>query len=378
MTLRQLGLTGLVLSAVLSVPSVRGQETGPVAPSDSEIRKILAQRIDADKRSVGIVVGLVSPNGRRIIVHGSLDRNDPRPLDGDTLFEIGSVTKVFTSLLLADMVRRGEVALDDPVQKYLPRGVTMPRRGGREITLRDLATHTSGLPRLPNNMSPKDAADPYADYTVDQLYRFLSSYTLPRDIGTEYEYSNVGGGLLGHVLARRARMDYESLLISRVCVPLEMEDTRITLSAELRARFAAGHDDQMKPVPHWNLPSLPGAGALRSTANDLLKFLAASLGLRQSPLAPAMRSMLDVRRPTGVEGMQIALGWHVFNRGGHEIVWHNGGTGGFRSFVGFSPASRVGVVLLSNAETAEGVDDIGLHLLDSSIPLTTPPRPAGT
>jgi CubicO group peptidase (beta-lactamase class C family) len=329
---------------------------------------VLADRIDVQDQSVGIVVGVIGPGGRRIIAYGHLEKDDPRPLNGDTIFEIGSATKVFTSLLLADMVQRGEVALDDPVAKYLPPGVKMPERNGRSITLVDLATHTSGLPRMPMNMTPKDAANPYADYSVEQLYQFLSTYQLTRDIGSQFEYSNLGGGLLGYVLARRAGLDYEALVRSRICDPLGMNNTRITLSPEMRARLAVGHNQSMEAVPNWDLPTLPGLGALRSTANDLLTFLAANLGYTKSPLAPAMASMLQVRRPTGQPELQIALGWHIYTTNGKEIVWHDGGTGGYRSFLGFDPKTRIGIVALSNAATVAGVYDIGRHLLDPSVP----------
>jgi len=319
-------------------------------------------------------VGVISPEGRRIIAQGHLDKDDARPLNGDTIFEIGSATKVFTSLLLADMVQRGEVALDDPVAKYLPPGVKMPERNGRSITLLDLATHTSGLPRLPTNMTPKDPANPYADYSVEQLYQFLSAYQLTRDIGSQYEYSNLGGGLLGHVLARRAGMDYEMLVRSRICNPLGMSATRIALTPDMKARLAAGHDSALARVENWDLPTLAGAGALRSTANDLLTFLSANLGYTKSPLGAAMAAMLKVRRPTGQPGLEVALGWHILTTNGKEIVWHNGGTGGYRSFMGFDPKARTGVVVLSNAGTAAGVDDMGRHLLDASVPLMKPPK----
>ncbi len=346
----------------------------PALPSDADIRQMLVDRIDAQHQSVGIVVGIIGPKGRRIISYGHLEKGDARPLDGDTIFEIGSATKVFTSLLLADMVQRGEVALDDPVTKYLPAGVKMPERNGRSITLVDLATHTSGLPRVPANMMPKDQANPYADYSVEQLYEFLSTYQLTRDIGSKYEYSNLGGGLLGHVLARRAGMDYEALVRSRICDPLGMKSTWITLTPEMKARLAVGHNAALETVENWDLPTLSGAGAIRSTANDLLTFLAANLGYTKSPLAPAMAAMLKVRRPTGQPRLEIALGWHVLTTNGEDIIWHNGGTGGYRSFMGFDPKTRIGVVALSNAETAVGMDDIGRHLLDPSVPLVKPPK----
>lgn len=335
-------------------------------PSDSEIRQILVERIDAQHQSVGIVVGVIGPEGRRLVSYGHLAKNDPRLLDGDTIFEIGSTTKVFTSLLLAEMVKRGQVALDDPVAKYLPPSVQMPERNGRTITLVDLATHTSGLPRLPSNMGVADRTNPYADYTVDQLYDFLSKHQLTRDIGSRYEYSNLGGGLLGHVLACRAAKDYEMLVGEKICAPLGMKITAITLTPEMNARFAVGHNAALRPVKNWDLPTLAGAGALRSSVNDMLNFLAANLGYTNSPLDQAMSAMLKTRRPTGVEGLEAALGWHILTSGGREIVWHNGGTGGYRSFIGFDLKGRIGVVALSNTFTNIGVDDIGLQILVSA------------
>lgn len=343
-------------------------------PSDADIHQMLVNRIDVEHQSVGIVVGIIDSKGRRVIAYGALEKGDPRLLNGDTIFEIGSATKVFTSLLLAEMVERGEVALEDPVAKYLPATVKMPSRNGRSITLIDLATHSSGLPRLPGNMNPKDPSNPYADYSVAQLYQFLSTYQLTRDIGSQYEYSNLGGGLLGHVLALRASTGYEALVESRISKPLGLNSTRITLTPELKARLAVGHDAAMDAVENWDLPTLAGAGALRSSTNDLLTFLAANLGYVKTPLAPAMALMLKTRRPTGTPGLEVALGWHIFSTSGKEIIWHNGGTGGYRSFIGFDPKARVGGVVLSNAATQLGVDDIGRHLLDPSVSLAPPPK----
>jgi len=343
-------------------------------PPDSVIRSILVQRIDKQHQSVGIVVGLIDLTGRRIISHGALAKNDPRPLDGNTIFEIGSVTKVFTSLVLADMVRRGEVKLDDPVAKYLPADVRVPERNGRVITLVDLATHSSGLPRIPTNLQPKSMANPYVDYTVEQLYAFLSGYTLPRDIGSEFEYSNLGVGLLGHALACRAGVDYETLVRTHVLDPLGMTSTRVTIPNDWKSRFAAGYDAELRPPASWDLPTLAGAGALRSTVNDLLTFVAANLGFTSSPLSPAMADMLRVSRPAGAPGVTIGLGWVTAAPPAQpKFISHDGGTGGFRSFVGFDPARRIGVVVLSNAATAVGVSDIGAHLLNDKVPLMPPP-----
>ena len=337
-------------------------------PGTAEIREILVKRIDQQKQAVGVVVGVVEPHGRRVVAYGNLANGDPRTVDGDTIFEIGSVTKIFTSLLLADMANRREVALDGPAAKYLPEAVTMPERSGKSITLLDLSTHTSGLPRIPGNLKPQNPANPYAGYRVDHLYLFLSSYTLPRDPGAEFEYSNLGAGLLGHVLACRAGTGYENLIRRRITEPLGMPDTGITLSPSMKQRMATGHNATLAPVANWDFPTLAGAGALRSSTNDMLTFLEAFLGYRESSLTPAMKAMLEVRRPTTIPRMEIGLAWHIFGDG----AWHNGGTGGFRSFVGCDWKARAGVVVLSNAFTLAGVDDIGLHLLNPKLPLANP------
>lgn len=384
------GLVVLVLSlagAAAWAPRAFAQAAAPApaapvqqtmqAPADARVLEILKERIDTQHQSIGIVVGLIDASGRRTVAYGGRAKGGA-PVNGDTVFEIGSITKVFTSLLLADMVARGDVALTDPVQKYLPADVKVPQRGGRQITLADLATHTSGLPRLPENLAPKNPVNPYADYTVPQLYAFLSGYTLTRDIGARYEYSNLGVGLLGQALARRAGMDYEALVRARITGPLGMKSTAITLSPDMQARAAAGHTGQLDPTPYWDLPTLAGAGALRSTANDMLTFLAAPLGYAKTPLAPALDAMLHERRPMPAAGMEIALGWHILTREGDPVIWHNGGTGGFRTFIGYVPKSGLGIVVLSNTSTAAGVDDIGMYLLGARQALAPPPPPAPT
>ncbi|MGB7761519.1 MAG: serine hydrolase [Bryobacteraceae bacterium] len=344
-------------------------------PPDAEIHRILVQRVDERHNAVGMVAAVIEPAGTRIVSYGKLAKDDARPLNGDTVFEIGSITKVFTALLLADMAQHGEVKLDDPISKYLPEGVKAPQRNGKEITLSELATHTSGLPRLPNNFSPKDAANPYAEYSAEKLYAFLSSYQLPRDPGERWEYSNLAPGLLGHLLSLRAGKDYETLVVSRIAAPLGMASTRITLTPEMKERMAAGYNAALQPTRLWDFQALAGCGALRSTANDLIAFLAANLGYKKSPLQPAMAAMLEVRLPTGQPNLQQALGWHVLQRKDRDLIWKDGGTFGFGSFIGFDIKAKVGVVVLANSFSLAtgGVDDIGLHLLDTALPLAGAP-----
>ena len=356
------------------------QTSAPVSsslPSDAEIRALLVDRIDVQHKTVGIVVGIITPQGRRIISYGKLDRDTPRPLDGDTIFEIGSVTKVFTALLLADMAKRGEVALTDPVAKYLPAGVKTPERGGRQITLVDLATQTSGLPFWPTNFPLPEETAAYSKYTVEQLYQFLSDYQLLRDIGVRWEYSNLGVGLLGLALSRRAGTDYEGLVRARITGPLGMESTAITISPRMKARLAVGYDAKLQPAPDWEAPVFAGAGSLRSSANNLLTFLGAFLGYTKSPLAPAMALMLETRRP-GDEmltylGAEQALGWWVLGRGEDQVMAHGGDTLGFSSSVAYHSKTRVGVVVLANS--ANSADDIAMHLLRPSYPLSKPQVP---
>lgn len=381
------GLTKRVLGGLAAIMLTMTAATGNAAPaaaaappSEAEIAAILKTRVETERRTIGVVVGVIDAKGRHIIVTGARGAGDTRPLDGDTEFEIGSVTKVFTSLLLADMVRRGAVALDDPAAKYLPPGVSLPRRGGRQITLIDLATHTSGLPRIPGNFTPRDPSNPYADYDDAKLYAFLPTAPLNSDIGTTYGYSNLGVGLLGQLLARRARTSYADLVQARITGPLGLKDTTITLTPAQKARLAVGHDSGLSPTPYWDLDALAGAGALHSTANDLLAFLAAELGYVDTPLKGAMADQLVPRRPAG-GNLKVALGWHISPGPGAsgdpagEIVWHNGGTGGFRSFVGFDKARGVGVVVLMNTSNDVGGDDIGMYVLTGApVSKSAPPR----
>ena len=339
--------------------SAAAQSLGTVTPdaahTDADLKAALINRVDTAKRSVGIIVGILTPEGRRYLVRGVTDKEIGAAPDADTMFEIGSITKVFTSLLLADMVERGEVKLDDPIASYLPAAVKIPSRNDRSITLVDLATHTSGLPRLPANLGA-NFSNPYAHYETAQLYEFLSSYTLPRDPGEKWEYSNLGGGLLGHILSRRAGMSYEELLRRRVLEPLGMKSTTITLSTEQRRLMASGYNFAGLPTGNWDFDVLAGGGAIRSTASDMLNFAAAELGLVEHPLKAAMERMLSVTRPSPSAALSQHLGWLVI---GGTVLFHDGGTGGYRSALAIRPSTRQAVIVLSNS--TQDVSDIAIH-----------------
>jgi len=296
-------------------------------------------------------------------------------VNGETVFEIGSITKVFTSLVLADMVVHNEVRLDTPVAALLPPTVKVPRRNGRQITLQDLSMHVSGLPGISPGYKPNGLENPFAAFDSVQLYAFLSGYSLTRDIGTQYEYSNLGAGLLGYALARRIGVSFPELLRLRVLDPLGMTSTSILLGEDQRKRLAHGYNGALLPAKNWDFDALAGAGALRSTANDLLRFLAANLEITTSALTPAMRLMQTFHHDTASPDMEVLLGWHLYRRYGVHIIWHNGVTGGYWSFLGFDPERKTGAVVLSN--TRFDNDAIGLHAIDRRWPVEklNAPRP---
>jgi len=354
----------LAAACTLGAAALAAQQPAAL-PED--VLATVRQRVDAGW-APSIVVGVVDSSGARYFAYGRTAVGGGAPADQRTVYEIGSITKVFTALVLADMAVRGEVALDDPVQRYLPDSVRVPGTDSQPITLRLLSAQRSGLPRMPANFAPRDSADPYADYDAARLYAFLNGYTLTRAPGAAYEYSNLGVGLLGFALARRAGTSYEEMVRRRILGPLGMTGTMIALTDSARARLAQGSTDT-GPAAGWNLDALAGAGALRSSAEDMTTFLAAAMGLRRTPLDAAFRLVAEPQFDAGPSGvMRIGLGWHILQAaGGVQIVWHNGGTGGYHSWAGYDPARRVGVAVLANSP--ENIDDIGLHLLDPARPL---------
>jgi CubicO group peptidase (beta-lactamase class C family) len=338
------------LGAVLSA-SVFSAGAGNLSEA---IRTFLHERIEVPGVNAGIVIGIVDEAGSSVVSCGKMDNGTDQEVNGDTVYEIGSVGKTFTVVLLQEMIERGKIKLDAPVAKYLPPLVKMPARGGKQITLRHLATHYSGLPGIPDNLDPRRADNPYAEYTVEKLYAFLRGYQLTRAPGERSEYSNLGMGLLGHAIALQAGTNYEALVMERICRPLKMDSTGIALTPELKARFVVGHNQFGESVPSWDVPTLAGAGALRSTANDLVKYVSANLGLRASRLTPLMK-----------ETHEIPLAWGVENFQGRQIVGHGGGTAGCSAFVGFDKTRRRGVVGLTNRRGFIDLQALGYFLLKS-------------
>jgi D-alanyl-D-alanine-carboxypeptidase/D-alanyl-D-alanine-endopeptidase len=325
-------------------------------------------------RAWAVVVGIVSKQGRHLFGHGRMAADSPVRPDGRTLFEIGSVTKTFTALLLADSAERGKLKLDDPVRLCLPDEVQMPKRGDKEITLEHLATHTSALPRIPLSirLTAVFVTNPYKDYDAGDLYQTLAGLSLARDPGEKYEYSNLAFGLLGHALSRQAGGSFEELAVERICKPLGLRDTRVNLNEDQRQRFALPYTASGTKASTWEFDSLAGAGALRSTTDDMLTYVEANMGLKKTELLPAMQRCHKSRQPTPNKIQSIGLGWHVEKRSlNTQLIFHGGGTGGYNCLVGFMEQDgepTFGLVVLTNAAPAASgmvANDVAVTLIDA-------------
>ncbi len=336
-------------------------------PATDPIRAALRQTVGTRDKVAGMIAVVVDEAGTRTTSYGSSGVPN-LTMDRNSVFEIMSITKVLTSLLLADMVARGEVSFDDPVAKYLPPSVKLHEKG-RPIALLDLATYTSGLPNMPGNLPPNWYASPkpMADYTEAKLYEFISSYVPKYEPGTHYEYANLGFGLLGIALARRADKSYEELLVERICTPLGLTHTRITLAGEMRRHMVQGHDLDLKPTQFWDWPAMPGAGYVRSTASNLTVFLKACMGLTQSQLSAPIGRLLETRKRTPLAGTEVGLGWFISSDGKEEIAWKSGLSAGCNTFLGFSTKRRRGALLLSNflwRPIDEGTINMGIKMIN--------------
>jgi serine-type D-Ala-D-Ala carboxypeptidase/endopeptidase len=361
---------GAAATACAQTPAPAGAATqARHFPSDEELQVMLDYLV-ADGETPGIVMGIIEADGSTRILQAGSAGPGARPLGPGTVFEIGSINKTFTGTILADMVHKGEVKLDDPVQKYLPANVRVPSRNGRQITLLDLATHRSGLPRLPDNFAPADRTNPYADYTVEQLYAFLNGYQLTRDVGAQFEYSNLGVGLLGHVLGRAAGTNIQTLIRRRILEPLGMRMTSYARDGEIGEWMAKGHDDRGNVVPYWDLTdAIAGAGGLRSSMEDMLRYLQAQLGPPDTELERAMRVAQQVHHRFD-DGQTSGLTWGIAMPEGRTLLAHSGGTAGFNTNIAFDPERRIGVVTLTNSGGFG--DDLGQDLLLRGPPLAIP------
>jgi CubicO group peptidase (beta-lactamase class C family) len=320
------------------------QERPPSKPADSVVAALAGQPVERGE-CVGVAVGIDNGSAQSFYSYGSVEQGVARVPVPATEFEIGSVTKVFTTTLLALYTRNHVVKLDDPLQKYVPPGVTAPGFSGRQITLVDLATHTSGLPRVPPIHGD--------NYSSNEMFAFLGAYRLMRAPGTQYEYSNLGVALLAEALAKATGVPWETLVKRDITSKLGMFDTQLKLNAGQRSRLAIGYNGggarAKENMPTW--PAFNGAGALFSTMNDMRRFLAWNMGEVSSDLNDLLGELHKPRFALPRPGASIALGWHVLPIGkqGSPIVWKDGATLGYRSYIGFIMDTKSGVVILANS-----------------------------
>ena len=352
----------LIVILIVFIVSFQAKSQDVLIPD--EVKTYIQSRVN-NQVNVGIVVGYIDGQNIDYYSFGNTAIKDGTPVNKNSVFEIGSISKTFTTTILALKVNSGEMSLNDPISKYLPETVKVPTKNGKEITLQHLATHTSALPRMPDNMDPKDVNNPFADYTYKQLYSFISNYELTRDIGVFSEYSNLGMGLLGHILELQSGQTFEELVIQHIANPLQMDDTRIVLTQQMQNRLAKGHAG-LSETNNWDIITLAGAGGIRSTTSDMVKYIQANLNCASGNtlLDKAMQLAHQSTFKSEEQRIEMALAWHIENG---KFLMHNGATGGYCAMSAIDKADKKGVIVLTNSN--ENVDAIAIKLMVPTYPL---------
>jgi CubicO group peptidase (beta-lactamase class C family) len=363
--------------ATLTITPIYGSESPQPFKLTDEIKNRINAIVDTNKTNAAIVIGIIDPNGTQFYSIGKLSEANNSNVNENTIFAIGSITKVFTTTLLADAVQEGLIKLDDPVDKYLPSNVTAPQYNGHKITIEDLATHRSGLPEVPPNYCPafaeanlqtpdekvqwtRDLTDCSKNYTFDQFYQGLSNTTISREPGSKYEYSNFGVSLLGNILTLKSNMSsYDELVTKKILNVLGMNSTSLNLSDEQKSRLATGHTSGRElPLINLSNPEIP-AGSLYSSAGDMLKFISANIGLIKTKLDSAMQESHLIRATEYIGNntnneIYTGLGWHITTNLGNEIIWTNGDTfGGYNAYIAFNPSTERGIIILCSATVSD-------------------------
>lgn len=309
--------------------------------------------------TVGVSIGVLKGDKKYYYNYGEAEKGSGIAPKQSTIYEIGSISKTFTATLLADAVSQGKIKLDDPVNKYLPDSVPAVAYNGTPVTILSMINHSSGIPRMPNNFDFNAGFDdPYKDYDNQKLFSFYKNFKPARKVGDEYEYSNLAVGTIGVILEKINGTNYEDLLFKTICKPLNMHDTREYLRTEDSVRFAKGYDNSQYAAP-WNFKAFMGAGGIRSTAEDMLLYAQAQLGAAPPQL---YKDIQLTHTPTFTKGnTTVAMAWHIIKPGNDELLFHNGGTGGYRSYLAINPQKKFAVVMLSN--TTISVDELGNNLM---------------
>jgi len=367
-SIKNLSTVILRLSGLFSVVFLCGSFISFSSPADMcgpDPLKVRISTIVKGKSKVGLLVGLIKDGKRHVFRYGRRSLTDNRVPDGDTVFEIGSITKTFTGTILADMVLKKELSDTDPVSKFIPQDtLKLPLTDGKEITLRDLAQHVSGIPAMPDNIPDLlTRPNPLSGYTPEMMFQSLNRCKLDFPTGSRHSYSNSGFGLLAYILTVKSEKTYEQLVTDRIFTPLGMTNSTVELTEKQKKNISTGYSFLVEEQPYWTATDiLSGSGFIKSTLNDMFLYLEAVMG-KETVLKQAFGIASSELRD-GYPGTWIGYGWYTeLMKNGEKIVCHNGATGGFYAFIGFSKSTGVGLIILSNHKNYRELDPLGYEIL---------------
>ena len=337
-----------------------------LVPTSNPLRSDVDRKVDSVARTyiqksntVGLCIGVIDNGKISTYGYGETVKGNGKIPNGDNFFELGSITKSFTAILLAYYVDEGKLKLSDPITKYLPDSVAANPQL-KSITLLNLINHTSGLDRIPANLfsNATDAHNPYKDYTKQLLYSYLKTCKVSNKPGTQYAYSNLAVGLLGSILENLYSELYEQQVKEIICRPLGLLNTGQFLNPLFSPRFVQVYNAGGEPTPPWDFDVLAACGALRSTMNDMLLYAKVNLHPGTDKLSKAIELTHHI---TFNKDVKVGMAWHIITVNGVDYIFHNGGTNGSSSFLAFNTEKNIAVVVLSNA--AESTDKVGTDIL---------------
>jgi CubicO group peptidase (beta-lactamase class C family) len=363
-----LALLSIAVTCCVGVPVASPQNL-----TDQWVEQVAAPLVEK-RVADGLSVGYIEGEHYGVVHLGSSSRSGKKA-NNSTVYEIGSVSKVFTGLLLADAVIRGEIDLNATVDVANSAGIRLPTRDGRSIQWIDLSTHRSGLPRLPSNLPLTDLKNPYRAYDSKKAAAFLSQYELPRRPGESQEYSNFGASVLGYLVAQNVDKSYQQLLRERIANPLRMTDCTVELSSDQQKRLAVPHDEFGSATPPWTFADLPGAGGIHATMRDMMRFARAQLAPPTGTLGEAIELAWKQHRAADASGPAMGLGWVIAGDG--QTRWHNGQTGGSHAALFVNRQLKCAVVVLCNTAVDE-VDQLAMQLVMKAAGQEVEPEPSET
>lgn len=359
-------LLHLVCLFFIALPSTFGQETKSDVWPPADTFEFMESTI-AKEFWTGGVIAWIDGEKTGIRGFGHLSRDRKKEVNGDTIFEIGSISKVFTTTILCRAIRDGKIKLSDTLRDALGKEAKLTPTMAK-ITIEELATHTSGLPRMPLNHKPKTNDDPYVDYGRKELFEFAANFIIDEKAKGTVAYSNLGMGLLGTTLEIVLDKNFDALVKDLITDPLSMKVTGASGEGDNQAH---GHSGKISVAP-WAFAALAGAGDLVSTANDMLLFGRACLNQSDSEVGKSIGVASRMRAKIS-DQMRVGLGWHSFEQDQRQVIWHNGGTGGFSSFLGFEKSSKRVFFAVVNSNGPE-VTPLGFHSFFPAVPLPNLPN----